>query len=139
MLALSTNALEIWGIPPPTKTKESPPEANRVYSVDIPGHRSDVRSLCLSSDDRILASAANGESCMTLYPPAKTKITPGSLKLWNMKTTACIRTMECGPVVCSTFLPGDRHVRKDFGIIVRQFDKASTVSSWYQVGRNYDL
>jgi U3 small nucleolar RNA-associated protein 12 len=28
-----------------------------------------------------------------------------------MKTTACIRTMECGYAICSTFLPGDRHVR----------------------------
>ena len=34
----------------------------------------------------------------------------GSLKIWNMKTTACIRTMDCGYAVCSTFLPGDRQV-----------------------------
>jgi len=27
-----------------------------------------------------------------------------------MKTTACIRTMDCGYAICSTFLPGDRHV-----------------------------
>jgi len=27
-----------------------------------------------------------------------------------MKTTQCIRTMECGYAVCSAFLPGDRHV-----------------------------
>lgn len=47
----------------------------------------------MSSDDRILASASNG-----------------SLKIWNLKTTACIRTMDCGHAVCSTFLPGDRHV-----------------------------
>lgn len=34
----------------------------------------------------------------------------GSLKIWNMKTFTCIRTMECGHAVCSTFLPGDRQV-----------------------------
>lgn len=34
----------------------------------------------------------------------------GSLKIWNMKTTACIRTLECGYAICSTFLPGDRQV-----------------------------
>jgi U3 small nucleolar RNA-associated protein 12 len=28
-----------------------------------------------------------------------------------MKTTACIRTMDCGYAICSTFMPGDRHVR----------------------------
>ena len=34
----------------------------------------------------------------------------GSLKLWNMKTAACIRTMDCSYAICSTFLPGDRYV-----------------------------
>ena len=27
-----------------------------------------------------------------------------------MKTFSCIRTMDCGYAVCSTFLPGDRQV-----------------------------
>ncbi|KAI0720213.1 WD40 repeat-like protein [Cerioporus squamosus] len=92
-VALSNNALEVYNIPPPTKSKDAPPEASRVFSVDLPGHRTDVRTLCLSSDDALLASASNG-----------------SLKIWNMKTTACIRTMDCGYAVCSTFLPGDRQV-----------------------------
>lgn len=92
--ALSNNALEVYSIPPPLKSKDAVPEASRVYSVDLPGHRTDVRTLCLSSDDTLLASGSNG-----------------SLKIWNMKTTACIRTMECGHAVCSTFLPGDRQVR----------------------------
>ena len=59
-LALATNALDVFNIPPPTKSKEDPPEATRVLSVDLPGHRSDVRTLCLSSDDMLLASASNG-------------------------------------------------------------------------------
>ena len=61
-VALSTNALEVYNIPPPTKSKDSPPEATRALSVDLPGHRSDVRALCLSSDDVLLASASNGVS-----------------------------------------------------------------------------
>ncbi|KAI0776016.1 WD-repeat-containing protein [Trametes elegans] len=92
-VALSTNALEVYSIPPPTKAKDAAPEATRIFSVDLPGHRTDVRTLCLSSDDALLASASNG-----------------SLKIWNMKTTACIRTMDCGYAICSTFLPGDRQV-----------------------------
>ncbi|KAJ7744543.1 WD-repeat-containing protein [Mycena maculata] len=92
-VALASNALEVYNVPPPTKSKEEPSEATRLYSVDLPGHRTDVRSLCLSSDDRVLASASNG-----------------SLKLWNMKTTSCIRTMQCGYAICSTFLPGDRQI-----------------------------
>ncbi|KAJ7507698.1 WD-repeat-containing protein [Mycena galericulata] len=92
-VVLASNALEVYNVPPPTKSKEEPPEATRLYSVDLPGHRTDVRTLCLSSDDRVLASASNG-----------------SLKLWNMKTTSCIRTMQCGYAICSTFLPGDRQI-----------------------------
>ncbi|TFK43635.1 WD-repeat-containing protein [Crucibulum laeve] len=92
-VALASNALEVYNVAQPTKSKEELPEATRAYSVDLPGHRTDVRTLCLSSDDQILASASNG-----------------SLKIWNMKTTACIRTMDCGYAICSTFLPGDRHI-----------------------------
>ena len=43
----------------------------------------------------------------------------GSLKLWNMKTTACIRTMDCSYAICSTFLPGDRHVCTVLSAILR--------------------
>ena len=59
-VALSNNAVEVYNIPPPTKSKDDPPEATRVFSVDLPGHRTDVRTLCLSSDDQLLASASNG-------------------------------------------------------------------------------
>ncbi|CCM04814.1 uncharacterized protein FIBRA_07007 [Fibroporia radiculosa] len=92
-MALASNALEVYSIPSPTKSNDESPEASRIFAVDLPGHRSDVRTLCLSSDDSLLASASNG-----------------SVKIWNMKTTACIRTMECGHAVCSTFLPGDRQI-----------------------------
>ncbi|KAF9247204.1 WD-repeat-containing protein [Melanogaster broomeanus] len=95
-IALASNALEVYDLPLPSKSKEVP-EATRTYSLDLPGHRTDVRTLCLSSDDQLLASASSGEY-------------PGSLKLWNMKSTACIRTMDCGYAICSTFLPGDRHI-----------------------------
>lgn len=47
----------------------------------------------MSSDDQVIASAANG-----------------TLKIWNSRTTACLRTLEGGYAICSTFLPGDRHV-----------------------------
>ncbi|KIL70155.1 hypothetical protein M378DRAFT_117072 [Amanita muscaria Koide BX008] len=93
LLALANNALEVYTIPQPVKSKEEVPDASRIYSVDLPGHRTDIRTLCLSSDDQLLASASNGQ-----------------LKIWNMKSLACIRTMDCGHAICSTFLPGDRHI-----------------------------
>ncbi|KAI9448225.1 WD-repeat-containing protein [Lactarius indigo] len=91
--ALSNNAIEVYNIPTYTKSKENTPEAARLYSLDLPGHRTDVRTLALSSDDTLLASASNG-----------------SLKIWNTRTTSCIRTLECGHSVCSSFLPGDQYV-----------------------------
>jgi len=59
-VALANNALEVYDIPQPTKSKDDVLEATKHYSVNLPGHRSDVRTLCLSSDDQILASASSG-------------------------------------------------------------------------------
>ncbi|KAI6047282.1 WD-repeat-containing protein [Pisolithus marmoratus] len=92
-VALASNALEVYDIPTPIASKDETLEATRAYVLDLPGHRSNVRTLCLSSDDQTLLSGSNG-----------------SLKVWNMKTTACIRTMDCGYAICSCFLPGDLHV-----------------------------
>lgn len=67
MTALASNALEVYTIPPPTKSKEQP-EATRAFSLDLQGHRTDIRAVALSSDDQLIASASNGESA----PSAKT-------------------------------------------------------------------
>ena len=34
----------------------------------------------------------------------------GQLKVWNLKSQTCLRTLECGQALCSAFLPGDRIV-----------------------------
>lgn len=62
LLALSNNALEVFDTPRRSKMTEGAPEATRVFSVDIPGHRTDVRTVCLSSNDELLASGSNGET-----------------------------------------------------------------------------
>lgn len=93
MAALTNNSVEVFNLPPPLSSKSPAIDPIKLYSLDLPGHRSDIRSLCISSDDSLLASAS-----------------AGSLKIWNIKTTKCIRTMDCGYAICSTFLPGDRHV-----------------------------
>jgi hypothetical protein len=59
----------VYAIPEPTKSRDAP-EAVRIYSVDVPGHRTDVRTLALSTDDQILASASNGETRPCLSLPA---------------------------------------------------------------------
>ena len=97
LIAETNNQLEVWNIPVKLKEKSpkslEPSEYSRLVSVETPGHRADVRALALSSDDRMLASASNGE-----------------LKIWNIKTQNCIRTLECGYALCAAFLPGDKIV-----------------------------
>lgn len=97
MIALSNNSLEVYSLPPPSKSKGALfPEPVLLHELSLLGHRSDIRTLCLSSDDQLLASASNG-----------------SLKVWNVKTQKCLRTLECGYALCGAWLPGDRHVRVD--------------------------
>lgn len=103
--------MEVYNIPKYTKSKENPPESARLYSLDLPGHRTDVRTLSLSSDDTLLASASNGMFRQLIVEDVENKTFLGSLKIWNTRTTSCIRTLECGHSVCSTFIPGDQYVR----------------------------
>ncbi len=97
LLATTNNQLELYDVTMKQKDRisksDEPPDYTRSFSVDTPGHRTDVRSLALSSDDRMLASACNG-----------------SLKIWNVRTQSCIRTLDCGYALCATFLPGDKIV-----------------------------
>ncbi|GAA5891359.1 hypothetical protein JCM8208_002599 [Rhodotorula glutinis] len=93
LASLSNNALEVYNLPPPASSKAPAVEPVKMLTLDLPGHRSDVRCLAVSSDDQLIASASHG-----------------SLKLWNVKTTKCVRTMDCGYAICCSFLPGDRHI-----------------------------
>jgi U3 small nucleolar RNA-associated protein 12 len=66
LLALSNNALETHAIPLPGPGKPSKtaagadPEPSKTHTLELHGHRQDVRTMCLSSDDQVLASASNG-------------------------------------------------------------------------------
>ncbi|KAI9784131.1 MAG: hypothetical protein M1839_002635 [Geoglossum umbratile] len=115
LTSATNNQLEVYDIPTKAKGKQKkdkePLDYSRTFSVDMPGHRMDVRSLALSSDDKMLASASSG-----------------SLKIWNVKTRNCIRTFDCGYALCCSFLPGDKIVvvgTKSGGLEL--FDVASSV------------
>jgi U3 small nucleolar RNA-associated protein 12 len=97
LIATNNNQLEVYNIPIKDQGKKTKndemPDYSRTLSLDSPGHRADVRSLALSLDDRLLASASNG-----------------GLKVWNVRTKNCLRTFECGYALCCAFLPGDQIV-----------------------------
>ncbi|KAM0256784.1 hypothetical protein ACHAQJ_004736 [Trichoderma viride] len=95
VVGTTNNQLEYYSVNPKEKSdkkhKDDIPDYTKAFSVEIPGHRADIRALSLSSDDKMLASASNG-----------------LLKVWNVKTQTCIRTFECGYALCCAFLPGDK-------------------------------
>jgi U3 small nucleolar RNA-associated protein 12 len=65
----------------------------KLSSLESPGHRADIRSLALSSADEMLLSTSRD-----------------LVKVWNVNTRTCIRTIESGYGICGLFVPGDRHV-----------------------------
>ena len=95
LASTSNNQLELFDVTiiDAKAKKTEQPEYTRTQSVDMAGHRTDIRCMALSSDDRMLASASHG-----------------SLKVWNTRTQSCLRTLECGYALCAAFLPGDKIV-----------------------------
>ena len=87
---LRGNSFEIHEVDTVVSSKK---DATKVATISIPGHRTDVRALCFSSDKIALASAS-GES----------------LKIWNRSSQNCIRTMPCDYALAILFAPGDRNV-----------------------------
>ena len=63
--------------------------------LDLHGHRSDVRCVCLSGDGRTVATCSSD-----------------GLKLWSMATMTCMRSCDCagGYGVTLAFAPGSRYV-----------------------------
>lgn len=92
LVLLRGNSFEIHAVED-VKVSKSSKDVSLVSTLSIPGHRTDVRALCFSSDKIALASAS-GES----------------LKIWNRSTQHCIRTMTCDYALSILFAPGDRHV-----------------------------
>lgn len=89
-MALHNNSLELHSVTTGGVDKGS---SSRLLTLDSHGHRSDVRAVCLSSDDSMMAS-----TCSSV------------LKVWNTKTQHCIRTSAIATGLCVAFGPADQHV-----------------------------
>ncbi|XP_042505064.1 WD repeat-containing protein 3 [Macadamia integrifolia] len=83
-LSLNNNLLEVYSIESSTTSK--------ILSIELPGHRSDVRSVTLSSDNTLMMSTSHN-----------------TVKLWNPSTGSCLRTIDSGYGLCGSFVPGDRY------------------------------
>lgn len=90
LIGLFNNSLEVHTCA--LASKEEP--SKLVSTIDMQGHRSDIRCVAISNDDEMLVTgSANG------------------IKIWNIQTGQCIRSMESsGYALSVSFIPGDRHV-----------------------------
>ncbi|KAK6140125.1 hypothetical protein DH2020_026123 [Rehmannia glutinosa] len=83
-LSLNNNLLEIYSIESTSATKTS--------SIELQGHRSDVRSVILSSDNTLLMSTSHS-----------------AIKIWNPSAGTCLRTIDSGYGLCGLFVPGNKY------------------------------
>ncbi|THG23038.1 hypothetical protein TEA_000560 [Camellia sinensis var. sinensis] len=83
-LSLNNNLLEFYSIESSSTTKTT--------AIELQGHRSDVRSVTLSSDNTLLMSTSHS-----------------AVKIWNPSTGSCLRTIDSGYGLCGLFVPGNKY------------------------------
>jgi len=86
VVTMKDNSLEVMKV-------EEEKGISSISSIVLPGHRSDVRALALSSDDLLLMSTSKD-----------------SIKIWNIQSLQCIQTIESGYGLCGSFVPGNTNV-----------------------------
>lgn len=92
LISLTNNSIEYHNIPIPENVKKAQDiHSVKQHTIDLLGHRTDIRAMDLSSDDKLLATASNGD-----------------LKIWNIKSNNVIRSfvLDGGYALCCKFLPG---------------------------------
>lgn len=83
-LSLNNNLLEFYSIESSASTK--------TVAIELQGHRSDVRSLTLSSDNTLLMSTSHN-----------------AVKIWNPSTSSCLRTIDSGYGLCGLIVPNNKY------------------------------
>lgn len=94
LIALTNNSIEYHTIPLPEQIRKA--QVGELHSIkshviDSLGHRTDIRAMDVSDDNKLLVTASNGE-----------------LKVWNIRSHNVLRTfsLEGGYALCCKFLPG---------------------------------
>ena len=98
LLGLATNTLVVYDVDVDkaaaasggTVTKGD--HFDRVAGVRLAGHTGGVRWVALSSDDQMILTTSSKQT-----------------KIWNVRSGACVRTLDSGYGLCGAFVPGNRH------------------------------
>ncbi|XVF55558.1 hypothetical protein PTKIN_Ptkin06aG0045500 [Pterospermum kingtungense] len=83
-LSLNNNLLEFYSIESGASSK--------TLAIELQGHRSDVRSVTLSSDNSLLMSTSHN-----------------AVKIWNPSTGSCLRTIGSGYGLCGLIVPHNKY------------------------------
>lgn len=67
-------------------------ETQSTSTLELPGHRSDVRCVRFTADSTRVLTVSNGLA-----------------KLWSCRTQHCITSVECGNGMCGVLTPGDQY------------------------------
>ncbi|OMO73721.1 hypothetical protein COLO4_26906 [Corchorus olitorius] len=95
-LSLNNNLLEFYSIESADgqKNKNSieSAEIRKTLAIELHGHRADVRSVTLSSDNSLLMSTSHS-----------------AVKFWNPSTGSCLRTIDSGYGLCGLIVPQNKY------------------------------
>jgi len=101
-VSLLSNLIETYSIPQPDASKKddavdanqtSGMSSTKTSIVEIHGHRSDVRSVSLSTDGMYVTTCSSE-----------------GIKVWSTRSQLCIRSCATGYGLCVAFAPGARYV-----------------------------
>ena len=105
MVALATNAFEVYSIPPMSKSSNALVNAEKVSTLDMYGHPTGIRAVALSSEDTMAAT-----------------VSKSVVKIWNVANRSCLRsltvtgsssdskTVTSYYCLSAAFLPGNTHI-----------------------------
>eukprot|EP00730_Choanoeca_flexa_P002941 TRINITY_DN11236_c0_g1_i1.p1 TRINITY_DN11236_c0_g1~~TRINITY_DN11236_c0_g1_i1.p1 ORF type:complete len:887 (+),score=245.99 TRINITY_DN11236_c0_g1_i1:1629-4289(+) len=88
-VTLASNAIETHTL---TRTGKGV-DATRTSYLSLGGHRKPIRSIALSSDERLVATTSNSTA-----------------KVWNRLSGRCVRTLQSGYGLTVAFVPGNKHL-----------------------------
>lgn len=94
LVLLANNSIQAHEIPVPENVRKvllGDVHPVMQHLIEMWGHRTDIRAMDMTADNKLLATASNGE-----------------LKVWNVRTSNVLRTfsLEGGYALCCKFLPG---------------------------------
>lgn len=109
LVSLVNNSLEMYRFQTKNATAGSP-IASKSSIIDIQGHRSDVRGLCVSGDDGILATCSAESIKVRIVPIACLHLFNYSwLQIWSTRSGQCVGTCKFDDyALCLAFAPGGR-------------------------------